>query len=196
VLFALPDPTGVEHLLRAFAIMSTEWERAVLVFEADNPDREQLIRLARELEIADSIRCVTSAERELAVACADVVIAPATDDHCGRSNSAMLMAMACGRAVVAADVPENRECTADGRGCVWFRSGDITDLAHRAVFVARNQDFSRALGENGRTHIQLTRAPQVAARQYDEIYRHAQARRSDNLPRISVPKIYAIDATI
>lgn len=190
VVFALPDPRGVENLLRSFAMVVSELEHAVLLFEWDKADREKLIGLARELEIADAIRCVESDERMRAIACADVVIAPPITSTV---NHGMLQAMAVGRAVIAADVPENRECSPDGRGCVWFKAEDDIDMTQRMAFVARNREFARLLGENGRVHIATTRAPNVVGKQYDDVYRHAQARRTDNnIPKAEMPKIYAL----
>jgi len=195
VLYAAADAAGIECALRGFATITEELERAVLVFESDNPDRGEVVRLARQFGIADCIRCIPSSERALGMACASVVIVPPSGDAGGRANAAMLMAMAAGKAVVAADVPENRECSEDGRGCVWYRGEDAMDLAQRASFVARNEDFSRSLGESGRGHIELTRAPQVIARKYDEVYRHAVSRRTETTPKIPVPKMYALRTT-
>jgi glycosyltransferase involved in cell wall biosynthesis len=177
-------------MLQSFAKVASEVEDTVLVLEWDNPDREQLIRVARELNIADAIRCVGSDERAQAIGCADVVIAPATGSNV---NDGMLQAMAAGRAVIAADVPENRECSADGRGCVWFKPEDDLDLVHRTAFVARNREFARSLGESGRAHIATHRAAGIVGKQYDQVYRHAHSRRSEsNIPKVEMPKIYAL----
>ncbi len=192
VLYALPNPKGAEKLLQAFAAIAVELERAVLVLEWNDSERDQFVKLARDLEIADRIRCITAVERSQGMACADVVIAPETGDAGARANTGMLQAMAIGKAVVAADAPENRECSNDGRGCVWFKPGDNVDLIQRATFIARNADFCRSLGENGRLHLAYTRAPEIIGRQYDEIYRYAQSRRTDNSPRAQMPKIYAL----
>jgi glycosyltransferase involved in cell wall biosynthesis len=190
VLFALPVPDGIELTLRAFAELLVEIEHAVLLFELGDIDRTKLLSLARDLGVADNIRCVSADEHDLAAACADVVLVPAAGDPRIHVNPAMLWAMAAGKAVVAADLVENRECSPDGRGVIWYRNGDTKDLAQRAAFVARNPEFSRALGESGRFHVRATRAPQVIGRRYNDIYKHAQSRRRDNLPKISVPQLY------
>jgi glycosyltransferase involved in cell wall biosynthesis len=105
----------------------------------------------------------------------------------------MLQAMAAGRAVIAADVPANRECSPDGRGCIWFKPEDDVDLVQRTAFVARNREFASSLGENGRAHIASNRTASVIGKQYDEVYRHAFSRRSDNnTSKIEMPKIYAL----
>lgn len=195
VLFALPAPGGIEPALRAFANILAEIENSLLIFELGDLDRENLLHLARDLEVADNIRCISADEHAQALACADVVLAPATSDA-RRANQSMLRAMAAGKAVVAADVPENRECSPDGRGVIWYREGDSQDLAHRAAFVARNSDFGRSLGDSGRLHVCNTHASHVVARRYDDIYKHAQSRRHDNLPKIPSPQLYTANVQV
>jgi glycosyltransferase involved in cell wall biosynthesis len=106
---------------------------------------------------------------------ADVVIAatPADDGP----GAVLIAALAHGRAILAADVAQNREVTPQGRGCLWFRNNDVQDLAGRAAFLARNPDFRTALGLSGRAHLQATRSPKVVAAKYDDVYRHAFQRR-------------------
>ncbi|HVZ18380.1 MAG TPA: glycosyltransferase family 4 protein, partial [Terriglobales bacterium] len=190
VLFALPSPDGVEATLLALAEVLIEVEQAILLFELSDADRTELLSIARQINVADNIRCIAPQEHDQAVDCSDVILIPATSDPRIRTNPAMLEAMAAGKAVVAADVPENRECSPDGHGVIWFNRGDTEDLAQRAAFVARNSDFSRALGESGRSHIRATRSPQVIGRRYDNIYKYALSRRRDNLPKIPMPQLY------
>ncbi len=188
VIFALPDKRGLEFMLKSFAAMLAELPQAVFVAECEHAS---LAKLTREMGLGQALRWVKPAERAQAMVWADVVIVPAVRD-CD-SNPAMLQAMATGRAVVAADVPENRECSRDGRGCIWFDPESDTDLAQRTAFVARNREFARSLGESGREHIVATRAPAVIGKQYDEIYRHVHARRIENTnPKVEMPKIYAL----
>jgi glycosyltransferase involved in cell wall biosynthesis len=192
IVLALPGKEGVEFSLRVFGNLVREVENAVFLLEHDDPDHEQLLRLAREIGIADSLRCVSSYERQSALACTDVVLALSTDDAGGRSNPGMLSTMGAAKAVIAADVPENRECACDGQGCLWFRPEDLLDATQRILFVSKNRDFLRQLGESGREHLLATRAPEVVGRAYDEVYRHAQSRRTDTMPMFPAPKIYAL----
>lgn len=189
VIFALPAEAGIEPILRAFADILVEINHAVLVFELGEHDRGTLLRVARELEVADNIRCVSADEEEKALACADLVVAPVCGDP-NQPNVCMLRALAAGKPVVAADVPENRECSPDGRGVVWFRAGDTSHLAQQTAFVARNTDFARTLGESGRVFISETRAPHVVGQRYESVYRHALSRRREDPPKIAIPQLY------
>jgi glycosyltransferase involved in cell wall biosynthesis len=186
VIFALPDKRGLEFMLRSFAAIMEELPQAVFVAECE---QQPLTKLKRKL--GQALRWVKPAERAHAMVWANVIVAPAAA-NCG-ANPVMLQAMATGRAVVAADVPENRECSREGRGCIWYDSSSDTDLAQRTAFVARNREFARSLGESGREHIAATRGPAVIGKKYDEIYRHVQARRTENTNiKVEMPKIYAL----
>jgi glycosyltransferase involved in cell wall biosynthesis len=186
---ALPGSEGMETILRAFANVLLEVEQALLIFDIADLDRARLLSTARELEVADNIRCIASDEFDQALACSSMVLSAGTGDD-RRANSAVLQAMAAGKPVVAADLPENRECSRDGRGIIWYRNGDVQDMAQRTAFVARNADFSLSLGESGQICIRNTRAPHLVGRLYDGVYQHAQARRRDTLPKIPVPRLY------
>jgi glycosyltransferase involved in cell wall biosynthesis len=194
-IFAVPGSGGMEPVLRAFANVLSEMEQALLVFELGDLDPNRLLALARELEIADNIRCIAGEERSHAMACATVILAAAPTEE-RRANPTMLQAMAAGKAVVAADAPANRECSREGRGMIWYREGDVQDMAHRVAFVARNADFSRSLGESGQLHLRNTRASHVVGRLYDDVYQHAYSRRRDNLPKIPLPKLYEANVQV
>lgn len=192
VLFAAPDISCLTTLLQAFASVAAEVDSALLLLVLDASACEPALGVAADLLISDRIRCISTEEQLKASGCASIVIATPTDNAEGRSNTFMLNAMAAGQAIVAADVPENRECSSDGRGCIWYRAGDTGDLAQRTTFLARNVEFTRTLGLNAREHIVSTRSAAVIGGKYDEVYKFAQSRRTENVPRIPVPKIYAL----
>ncbi len=190
VIFALAGAGSPECLLKAFASVAAEIPQATLLMESTN--EEPLRNMAREMAIEESLRVVCPSERAQAMAWCVLVIAPESGDVLS-ANAGMLQAMAAGRAVIAADVVDNRECSRDGRGCLWYSPGSELDLAQRTAFVARNRDFARSLGDSAREHISATRAPSVVGREYDQVYKHVHARRNDNVAsRPEVPKIYAL----
>lgn len=57
---------------------------------------------------------------------------------------ALLEAMGCGKAVLASDIPENKE--AMGNTGVCFHSGDKNDLAKKLDLLIRNEDKVRKMG--------------------------------------------------
>ncbi|MGI9101155.1 MAG: glycosyltransferase [Terriglobales bacterium] len=195
--------------LEAFEILASELENARLMIEATPEEAPRILLEARKRNVAEQLEIVSPRERDRTLAVADIVIAgrPLENasgpdgaphlpgiDRCGSQNSelgtrnsqgpseTLRQAFAQGRAVLAADVPQNREVTPQGRGCLWFKEQDARDLAHRASFLARNLDFRRALAAAARDHIQATCSPLVVAGKYDEVYRRAYQRRRDNGP--------------
>ena len=162
--------SDVETVLRAFATLAEEVEDAHLLIECA---ATQVERYATELEIADRVHPVGGADRARALACSHIVIAGSRADG---PNQLALDALAHNRALLAADVPANREVTPHGRGCLWYGDDSARDLAFRAAFLARNADFRSALAASGRAHLQATRGGAAVARRYDEVYRHAAER--------------------
>jgi hypothetical protein len=78
-----------------------------------------------------------------------------------------------GIALLAADLPRNRDASPDGRGCLWFEANNARDLGCRMAFLANHPDFRVALARTGRAHLLETRNCAVIGRRYDEAYRHA-----------------------
>lgn len=166
-----------ERLLAAFRMVAEEIEGARLLVRVPPPELAQTHARVQAEGLAHIVVPVSAAEvpLERALGSADVVIAsaPATPD----ANSSALLAMANARAVLAADVPQNRDVSPHGQGCLWFAADSVKDLAYRASFLARNPDFRRALGQAGFRHVQAGRGPGAIGQQYDAVYKHAISRR-------------------
>ena len=88
-----------------------------------------------------------------------------------------MKSLGLGRPLLSADVARNRDCSPDGRGCLWFKEGDVKDLGYRMAFLGRNLDFRSALASAGRAYILETRNSAVVGHRYDEVYRHALSRK-------------------
>jgi glycosyltransferase involved in cell wall biosynthesis len=164
--------------LEAFAIVSGELRDARLFIQADAECIQPLFEKASALGVTSRIHAVSRTERERALAEADVVLALSRE----HAETTVLTGLVSHRAILAADVPTARDASADGRGVLWFRPGDVRDLALRAVFLARNPDFRVALARAGQNHLLETRTPEAVARRYHAIYRHAWERRRSGPP--------------
>jgi glycosyltransferase involved in cell wall biosynthesis len=169
------DGCDLHCLLQAFAALLSEIETARLLVEVPAGGAATLMSEAVQAGVAHAVETIGPAQRGRAVAEVEIILAaaPANDGP----SQIIIEALAHGRAVLAADVPQNREVTPQGRGCLWYRRGDARDLAGRAAFLVRNPDFRTALAVSGRTHLQATRSARIVARKYDEVYRHAFQRR-------------------
>jgi glycosyltransferase involved in cell wall biosynthesis len=163
-------------LLQAFAQAHSEHERAKLFVISDSSG-QYIRKLGRELNLDHAIFVISHVDADRALMSADIVLDTVLDDRTGAAGSVALGALAHGRALLAADLPSNRDVTPDGRGCLWYKPSDKRDLANRLAFLARNRDFRKALGDSGRKHILETRSPERVGRRYAEVYRYAHQRR-------------------
>ncbi|HZR28416.1 MAG TPA: glycosyltransferase, partial [Terriglobales bacterium] len=204
VVFFAPDvcfqagPAGpqqaarnIEFLLQAFAIWRQEIVNARLFVMATAACATTLFERATALNIADFVFAVPSDECERMFAESDVVIAmgEASEESvpdnllteasapCTYDFPSALRAMIAGRALLAADTSRHRDLSPHGRGLLWFRNGDVQDLASRAAFLARNPDLRDALATTARQHLLETRSPEAIGCQYDAVYQHVFARR-------------------
>ncbi len=175
VFTAHEERSTLKVTLQAFATVATEIENIHFIVEAAAEQAETVLAEASKRGLAGQVQVSAPSQRAQAMAVAHIVIADRPADD--QPNSIMTTALAHGRALLAADVPQNREVTPQGRGCLWYRADDARDLAGRAAFLARNRDFRAALALSGREHVQATCGPRAVARQYDQVYRHAYQRR-------------------
>jgi glycosyltransferase involved in cell wall biosynthesis len=143
------------------------------VFLGDWEISDDLHQLAFACNLMPLIKVLTMEAKNRAMASADVVIC---DSEPGSSGAA-LETLARGRALLAADTAEHREITPEGRGCLWFHSREVADIANRAAFLAANSQFRRALAMAGHDHVLETRSPEIVGARYDSVYRHAFSKR-------------------
>ena len=166
--------------MRALSVLRHDHPTVKLVFVGDSAAASHVREVASTCNLSAWIRVLPEELRDQAMASADVIIC---DREHARDGFA-LEAMARGRALLAADVEEHRELTADGRGCFWYRAGEVADIAQRAGFLAGNSSFRRALASAGREHCLATRSMEIIGPQYDAVYRVAFSKRKgrDNSP--------------
>ena len=182
---------NIEFLLQAFALWRQEIVSARLLVTATAACAAALLEKATALGIADFVFAVPADECERMFAESHVVIALgetsqssapenplAVSSAVGPHNfPSALRAMIAGRALLAADSPCHRDLSPHGRGLLWFRNGDVRDLASRAAFLARNPDLRDALAATARSHLLETRSPEAVGCQYDAVYQRVFARR-------------------
>jgi hypothetical protein len=166
-------PADAVQLLEAFAIVSAEVPGTRLFVQADAACVQLLFEQAKSLNIAGNVHAITSDDRQYVLAETDVIIAVPSE----QTENAVVTGLLKRCAVLAADVPGARDASAEGCGLLWYRPGDLRDLAARAAFLAAHPDFRLALAESGRKHLLETRTPEAVACRYDWVYRHAWNRR-------------------
>jgi len=78
---------------------------------------------------------------------ADIVVMPSEDEAQAR---VYLETQACGRLLLASDIPGAREVIADALTGMLFRKGDIEDLTEKTLLAAANREWRLAVGRRAR----------------------------------------------
>lgn len=168
-------------VLEALALASCERPHSRLLLEAPAGGALLLSEEAARLRVATQIGIVSGAEVLAAWQYAHVVVAlgepPADPLAARRPNSVCLQTLRRGIALLADDLPRNRDASPEGRGCLWFEANNARDLASRMVFLAHYGDFRAALAAAGRSYLLETRNPAAIGKKYGEAYRYAASRR-------------------
>jgi glycosyltransferase involved in cell wall biosynthesis len=81
---------------------------------------------------------------------ADIVVLPSE-----REGAPLVYreAQACGRVLLASDIPAAYEAIVDGETGLLFRLGDTEDLAAKALSVIENRTLRQAIGEKARAAV-------------------------------------------
>lgn len=193
VMFLAPRPgaSGTPKLpattlvvLEAFAHARRKLPHCHLLVEAPSSAAVSLQQQAARLGIAEHVTTIDAAGFPAVWESVDVVIALAelSSDPvvARRPNPVCVQALRRGRALLASDVPGNRDASPDGRGCLWFEPNNAHDLGSRMAFLGANPDFRAALANTGRLYLQETRNSAAVGRKYNEAYRHAVSRRKSS----------------
>jgi len=164
-------------VLEAFTLALGELPDARLLVEIPEPASSTLQAHAARLGIKNHISAIDPVHANAAFHAASVVIAPgeAPSDpvNARRTNDACLKSLSFGRALLAADVPRNREASPDGHGCLWFTVNDVRELGSRMIYLAQNRGFCDGLAAAGKNYMLETRCPAAIGRKYDTVYRYA-----------------------
>ena len=174
-------PPAAMFVFEAFALAARELEDCRLLLEVAEGAWPSLRHQAREMDITHQVTFVDANNAAAAWQNTHVTIALADLNRdptaLRRGNPTCLKALRHGTALLAADLPRNREASPEGRGCLWFKPNDPRDLGRRMTFLGSNPDFRAALAASGRAHVLETRNHIVIGRKYGEAYRHATRRK-------------------
>jgi len=196
-VYLLLQADAAVTVLEALVAASAQAQDGCLLLQAEP---EGIVGRAQKLGIADRVFCIQEAEASAAMEQADVVIAPsAAPDNLlqgQQSASVSLKALSLGKALLAADVALNRDASPDGRGCLWFRDGDVRDLGQRMAFLASHPEFRAALGAAGRAYIAGTRSSAALGGQYDAAYRHAIKQKRASGPGPKLPGLLPVTSAV
>jgi phosphatidylinositol alpha-mannosyltransferase len=171
---------GVDHLIRAMALVQRTVPDANLVIVGDGPEQRRLIDLARALAVRVRFTGhVHDADLPGYVQAADIVCSPALG---GESFGIVLLeAMACEKPIVASRI-EGYETLVGPAACgVLVPPGDHEALSQALLRLLQDRPLRRSLGARG-LHAARRHDWSSIARVLEGIYRRlVEARRSDRM---------------
>jgi glycosyltransferase involved in cell wall biosynthesis len=94
---------------------------------------------------------------------ADVVCMPSESEGIARLY---LETQACGRVLLASDIPAAREVISDGKTGLLFRKGDINDIATKTLLVAKSHDLRARIGKSARSYVTVYHSLHRMVHQY------------------------------
>jgi glycosyltransferase involved in cell wall biosynthesis len=158
-----------DTLLRAFTMVATT-ARATLCIVGEGPERERIVRLARDAGVADRVLLTGNRPNPYRyMSCADVFV---LSSHHEGFGMVLLEAMACGVPVVATDCESGpREIITHGQSGLLVAPQDPLALADSILSVLRDTDLAGRLRQGG-----LKRADEFGLRDAVEAYRQVAER--------------------
>lgn len=161
---------GVEILLQALAQIETSQVRLLIVGDGDL--RERYETTARELGLGERVTFtgrVSDDELPLCYAAADIGVLPSRT--MGEAFGMVLLeAMACGKPVIASNLPGVRAVVWEGETGLLCRPGDAIDLAAKIRCLAESPERRLEMGVRGRTHVERHYTWPKVVEQLEEIY--------------------------
>lgn len=148
----LVEVKGVEHLVRAMAVLVTRFPGLRLTIVGGGPRRDILEGLAADLGVSDSVEfcgAVPQAELPRYLRQAAIFVMPSMQEGLGL---AAVEAMGCGCAVVASDLPAIADVIADGETGLVAEAGNSGDLAEKIASLLLDDELRDRLAANGRRH--------------------------------------------
>jgi glycosyltransferase involved in cell wall biosynthesis len=138
----------IDDLLWAAQVLRQADERAYFLIIGDGPERDRLVRHARDVECAAHVRFLGHREDAASLLHLLDVFWLASDFE-GMSNS-LMEAMTCGLPVLASNIPPNREVAQHGVHGYLIDVGDGAGYAQYTVKLFREPELARQLGAAGR----------------------------------------------
>jgi glycosyltransferase involved in cell wall biosynthesis len=147
--------------------------RLVYVVVGDGPLREDLETACRELGLRDRFRFVGWVDYDTLpnyINLADIMVMPSSAEGLAR---VYLETQACGRLLLASDIPNAREVVTDGETGLLFRTADIDDFAAKTLMAAADPTLRAAIGRKARAYAEQAHSLDRAVAAYLDIFTDA-----------------------
>ncbi len=142
---------GIDTLLEAFAILA--YPEAWLLIIGDGDLRDGFMEKAKSLSIINHTIFggqLQHSELPEAIAAADMLVLPSFAESFGM---ALIEAMACGKPVIASNLPGVRTVVADGTDGLLITPGNVSELVTAIQSLLDNPEKSGQMGQAGRQKV-------------------------------------------
>ena len=144
--------------------------RLVFVIVGEGPMRAAMEAACRDAGVTDAFRFigwVEHAEVPAYLNAADLVVMPSASEALAL---AYLETMACGRVLIASEIPAAREVVRDGVNGLLFRTGDVAELADRILTAAADPSLRARLGAAARATMERHHDLTTVVGRYRELF--------------------------
>jgi glycosyltransferase involved in cell wall biosynthesis len=159
---------GLKHLIQAVAMLPRTGRRIHIAIAGDGPARDQLVLLARRLDVSDRCRFIGFREDvgDL-LAATDLVVLPSLRE--GLSIS-LLEAMAAGKPIIATSIGSQREVAAHGAMAWLVPPGDPMALSDAILRLSQDPALMARLASNARVIYESHYTEQRMLDSYKQLY--------------------------
>jgi len=159
---------GLDTLLQAYSNVLSILPKTRLLILGEGPEESSLKNLTRRLGIRDVVSFLGRMDNVVEyMQAADLFVLPSVSE--GLSNS-LLEAMACGLAVVTADIGGNNEVVRHLKNGILVKPRDSKQLAKALLMVLSDTELAERLGEEARKTIGEGYSLESVAKQYIRLY--------------------------
>lgn len=155
----LAEKKGLEWLLTAFAVSTSQERRVSLIIAGDGVLKKKLSQLAEELQITDSVHflgALPHTELPKLYSSAGMTVVPSIRAPGGDQEGFGLTAveaLACGCPVIASDTPSLLDIVRHGENGTIVTQHDHAALANSICDLARNPHLQKRLRSNARRSV-------------------------------------------
>ena len=142
---------SIDHLLRAFSLSLKQIPEAKLVLVGEGDFKDNLMNLAKGLDIKDRVEFtgfVEQQEKVRRLRKAWVAVCPSLKEGWGLTN---IEANACGTPVIASNVPGLKDSVIHGETGILYEYGDVRELSRLLVRILSDPPYREKLRQGGLT---------------------------------------------